>query len=203
METKQIVVIHGGNAFEKYEEYIDFLQTKEVSLERLRSRDWKSTLGDELGENFDVLTPKMPNPSNARYNEWQIWFKRLVPLFDDQVIFVGHSLGGIFLAKYLSENVYPKTILATFLIAAPFNTPVNHPLVDFNLTEPFDKFADQGGKIMLFHSNDDKIVYPDNVFLYKEALHNAEVKLFEGKGHFNSPDFPELVEEIRKISEVS
>lgn len=200
MRTRQVVVIHGGNAFDSYEEYINFLQTKEVTLDRLRSRDWKSTLADELGDDFDVLTPKMPNPSNARYYEWKIWFERLIPLFDDNVIFIGHSLGGIFLAKYFSENVCPKKILATFLVAAPFNTPENHPLVDFNITASLEKFAEQGGRIILFHSKDDKIVYPKNVHFYKAALPNSEVKMFENRGHFNSPEFPELVNELREFS---
>ena len=45
--------------------------------------------------------------TNARYEEWKIWFERMIPFLNDNVILVGHSLGGIFFVKYLSENLLP------------------------------------------------------------------------------------------------
>jgi hypothetical protein len=57
----------------------------------------------------------MPNPMNARYNEWKILFKKIVLLLDDNVILIGHSLGAIFLVKYLSENKFPKKNSGNFI----------------------------------------------------------------------------------------
>ena len=101
---QQVFVIHGGTAFDTYEEYISYLQKKEVSLEKLLGRDWKLNLQDNLGSDYEVFLPKMPNAQNAVYKEWCIWFEKFLPLLDDGVILVGHSLGAVFLAKYLSEH---------------------------------------------------------------------------------------------------
>lgn len=197
---QQVVVIHGGNAYENYDEYIENLRLSEISLERLRSKDWKDNLGKDLGADFDVLTPRMPNSNNARFLEWKIWFEKLIPLLDEDIIFVGHSLGGIFLAKYLSENNYPKNIKATLLVAAPYNTPTNHPLVDFTLITPWDKFVKQGGKIILYHSKDDQVVYFDSSKFYLKELPKATLRIFEDKGHFNTDVFPEVIEDFKTIS---
>lgn len=197
---RQVFVIHGGNAFEKCEEYLERLKTKDISLEKLRSRGWKMQLGEKLGDDFDVLNPQMPNQQNARYLEWKIWFERLVPLMATEVILVGHSLGGLFLAKYLSENKLPHRILGVFLVAAPYNTPTQHPKVDFIITEKLDLFAKQAGKIFLYHSTDDTIVPYSNALEYQKALPSATLRTFDDRVHFNGEDFPELEEDIRVLN---
>lgn len=196
---KQVVVIHGGDAFDKYEDYIKYLEGFELTEERLRKKGWKDNLQKDLGEDFDVLTPRMPNSMNARYKEWKIWFEKIIPLLDKEIILIGHSLGGIFLAKYLSENTYPKKIKAVFLVAAPYNTVSYHPLVDFNIELSLDNFSKQAGKIFFFHSKDDKIVPFDNFKRYKKELPEAETRVFTDRGHFNSESLPELVEDIKSI----
>ena len=73
---KQVVVIHGGDSFDTYEQFIDSLKNWDVSLETFlpRTPDWKANLQSDLGSEYQVLTPSMPNKSNARYEEWKIWF---------------------------------------------------------------------------------------------------------------------------------
>ena len=197
---QQVVIIHGGNAFETYEEYLEDLKTTELTVERLLSKGWKANLAQELGDAFFVLAPKMPNAQNARFLEWKIWVEKLIPLLEEDVIFVGHSLGGIFLVKYLAENAYPKKIKATFLVAAPYNTPTRHSLVDFTIITHLDSFAKQAGEIYLYHSKDDMVVPFENVKRYGKDLPNAHVAVFEERGHFNEESFPELVEEVKKIT---
>jgi hypothetical protein len=197
---QQVIIIHGGDVFATYEEYLQSLNQKEISLERLRTKDWKANLKEELGEDFDVLNLKMPNAQNARFIEWKIWFEKFIPYFNQKIIFVGHSLGGLFLAKYLSENDYPKKIKATLLIAASYNTPKHNPLVDFTLNTPLTKFAKQGGNILLYHSKNDPIVAFDDLGRYSQELPNATLRIFEDRGHFNSETFPEIVEDIKKLA---
>ena len=189
----QVVVIHGGDAFQKYEDYLESLRTNDVSLKKVRLVGWKAKLAKDLGEDFDVLLLRMPNAQNARYNEWKIWFERFIPLFEDEIVLIGHSLGAIFLVKYLSENIYPKKIKSTLLIGAPYNTPNNHPLVDFTITTSLDIFVKQSGKIVFYHSKDDEIVPFENLERYKIAIPNATFNVFENRGHFNDESFPEIV----------
>lgn len=197
---RQVVVIHGGDAFENYSDYLNFLKKREITLEKLRSVGWKGNLAKDLGPKFDVLTPKMPNAQNARYEEWKIWFKKLIPLFSDDIILVGHSLGGIFLTKYLSENKFPLHIDATFLVSAPYNTPTHHPFVDFTITAPLERFIKQAGKVTLYHSTDDKVVPYENAERYMRDLPDAILKAFSDRGHFNSESFPEMVADIKNFT---
>jgi len=200
---QQIVIIHGGTPFDTYEDYLSYLKNKEISLDRLRlHKDWKETLSQELGENFDILMPQMPSKTNARYKEWKIWFERIIPLFNKEVIFIGHSLGGIFLAKYLSENDLPKKIKATILVAAPFddeNEKSGKSLADFKLSSSLEGFAKKGGKIYLLQSKDDPEVPLEQLEKYKQALPDAKTMVFDDKGHFNQESFPEIIELIKKL----
>ena len=197
---QQVFVIHGGTAFDTYEGYISNLKGKEVSLEKLQGRDWKMNLQDNLGEGYEVYLPKMPNAQNAVYQEWCIWFEKFLPLLDDGVILVGHSLGAVFLAKYLSEHDVMKKIKGTFLVAPPFGRDLGLPLPQFAITEPLTKFQEQGGKIVIYHSKDDPVVDFAELAHYQEQLPNIETKIFEDRGHFNMEDFPEMVGEIRRSS---
>lgn len=196
---QQVFAIHGGNAFDTYEEYIADLKQQEVTIERTRSLDWKGNLQKVLGDSYEVILPRMPNSQNARYAEWKIWFEKFVPQLKEDVIFIGHSLGGIFLAKYLSEETYPKQIKATLLVAAPYNAPDDHPYVDFNILTDLSGLEKQGGKVILYHSKDDQMVPFSNFERYQRELPSAVVRVFNDRQHFNSADFPELIVDIQNL----
>jgi uncharacterized protein len=196
---QQILIIHGGNVFDTHEHYLADLKSREVTLDRMRRKGWKDKLQEMLGEDYDVLHPLMPNSQNARYAEWKIWLEKIILLLDEPMILIGHSLGGITLAKYLSENDCPKKIRASFLVAPPYNTETRHPRADFNISLDLQKFSRQGGKIFLYHSRDDEVVPFPNFEAYKSRLPKAETRTFEDRGHFNSDEFPEIVEDIKSL----
>jgi len=192
---KQIIIIHGGDAFDAYENYLDYLKNRQIDFEKYRNhtRDWKATLNDELGRDFEVILPAMPNKQNAKYLEWKIWFEKFISYFEAEVVLIGHSLGGMFLAKYLSENKFSKKIRALFLVAAPYVYGA-----DFILPKDLSKISGQSQKIFIYHSKDDSIVPFDDFTKYQDNLKNAAARVFEDKGHFNQEKFPELVEDIKK-----
>lgn len=195
---KQLIIIHGGNAFATREEYLDYLKNREVSRKYFYPRkNWKNKLSQELGMDWEILIPRMPCQDNAKYAEWKIWFERLLPFAEEEVILLGHSLGGIFLAKYLSENKFPKKIKALFLVAAPHSDMKKE--VDFNLEKPLTGVAEQCDNIHLYQSQDDPEVPFAEVEKYKKALPAAQVHVFADKGHFKQKHFPEIVEEIKNI----
>jgi len=197
---KQIIVIHGGEIFDTYEEYVKFLKNYELDFDKLKVKGWKETLSERLGEEFDVISPKMPNSLNAKYSEWKIWFEKFPPFLEDTVVLVGHSLGGIFLAKYLSENTFPKKILATFLVAAPYDDKDSeYFLNDFVLPKSLEKFRNQGGEIFIYHSEDDPIVPFADVEKYIKDLPEAKTILFKDREHFKQEEFPELIDSIKNL----
>ena len=174
---KQVIVIHGGSVFKTYKDYMASLKSLKVDLERYRKIGWKDSLRKELGNRFDVLLPKMPNAMNSNYSEWEILFKKIACLLNDNVILIGHSLGGVFLAKYLSENKFPKKILASILIAPPYDEKdIKEPVCDFVISNNLDKFKKQGGKIFIYQSEDDPVVPYVDLGKYQKALPNAIIK---------------------------
>ncbi len=192
---QQVIVIHGGKTFKNYRGFISYLKKCPINFERIENprSDWKKALAEKLGINFEVILPVMPNKYNARYSEWKIWFKRLIPHFNKEIILIGHSLGGLFLAKYLSENNFPKKIRATFLIAAPYG------YTSFAKPKNFKKLEKQGGRIFLYHSKNDPVVPFSDLKKYKKDLKTAFARIFKNKGHFKQEKFPELVKDIKKL----
>src|SRR3989344_2355919 len=133
---RQIVVIHGGDIFATQDEYINFLRNYEINIERYKTGvdDWKPWLREILGNEYEVILPVMPNKTNARFEEWKLWFEKLLPFLNDEVILIGHSLGGSFLAKYLSENNFSKKIRGIFLVSACYgDNPPEYYQADFKL----------------------------------------------------------------------
>lgn len=196
---KQIIIIHGGTTFDTYEEYMVYLNSCELTLEKTNRKDWKDFLGLKLPD-FEVIYPKMPNAKNARYLEWKIWFKKLFHLLNDDVTLIGQSLGGIFLAKYLSENEFPKKITSLHLVAAPYDAEtLKESLADFALSGTVEELANHTDKIFLYQSKDDPAVPFADVEKYKRDIPSATLVVFEDRGHFTQEEFPELIENIKKL----
>ena len=198
MMKKQVVVIGGGETFDTYEKYLRFLKRFQIDFDeyRLGKKGWKDTLGEKLGEEYEIIRPEMPCRWNAKYPEWQIWFEKFIPHFNGEVVLVGHSLGGTFLAKYLSENKFPKKIKGVFLVSAPHDDAPDYSLLDFALPK---KLNLQTENTMIYHSVDDPVVPHADLNKYSTAIPNAMVKEFTDRGHFNQEEFPELVEDIKNL----
>jgi uncharacterized protein len=195
---KTVLVINGGATFDTYEEYWKWLESIDMKIERIDDRDWKDFLKDKLVD-FQIICPKMPNNMNAKYSEWKLWFEKMFKFLSDDVVLVGHSLGGIFLAKYLAENNFPNKISQLHLVAAPYDTEVvKDSLADFALSGTVEKVSEKVENIFLYQSKDDTVVPYENALKYKRDLPNAELIIFEDRGHFNQKEFPELVERIKK-----
>ena len=196
---KQVVVIRGGDIFKTYDEYLDFLRNYEIDIERYKSNktDWKPWLREALGEEYEVILPVMPNKTNAQFSEWKLWFEKFFPFLNEEVILAAHSLGGIFLAKYLSENKFPVKIKGVFLVGAVYDKDSDgYSTVSFSLPEKLDL---QTNQLYLYHSKDDPVVPFSSMEQYKKALPNAQTRVFEDRKHLNQEQFPELVEDILKL----
>ena len=197
---QQILFINGGNTFDNKKNYLTWLKNMKMNIEKTKAKlSWRDTLHKKLGSKFEVYKPMMPNSINASYTEWSIWFSKIIEQLNDNLILIGHSLGGIFLAKYLSENDVNKKIKATILISAPFDGAGGESLGNFVLSKSFKKFEKQAGKIYLIQSKDDKVVAFNQVKKYKKELPKAIIKSFTDRGHFSQESFPEIVKLIKKL----
>lgn len=192
---KQIIFIHGGDSFNTYKEYIEELKKYEVDFKRFKNKKWRDGLNHKLGTNFDVILPKMPNSNNAKYLEWTIYFEKLLENSNKEIILIGHSLGGIFITKYLSENIILNKIKALFIISAPFDIESK----EFKLNNNLNKIEKQCNNIFFYHSKDDEIVEFKEFLKYKKLVPSAKFREFKNRGHFNQNTFPEIIKDIKSI----
>jgi predicted alpha/beta hydrolase family esterase len=195
----QIIFIHGGMTFKNKKEYLQYLKTRKISLKR--KIYWSNEhLRKELDKNFEIISPRMPLQDNARYSDWKIHFERYFPLLRNDIILIGSSLGGIFLAKYLSENKFPKKILSTYLICAPFdNTIPTEDLVGgFKLKSDLSLIEKNSKNVYMMFSKDDDVVPVSHAEKYRKKLPKAKIIIYKSKnGHFKISKFPEIVKMIK------
>lgn len=195
----QLLIIQGGMTFKNKKDYLRYLKTREISLgERKRWTD--EYLKKALGKHFEIIKPRMPLQDNAKYNEWKICFERYFPQLRNNIILIGISLGGIFLAKYLSENKFPKKILSAYLICPPFdNTLSEEDLVGgFRLKSDLSKIEKNSPWLYLLFSKDDQVVPVAHAKKYEKKLKNARIIVYHSKnGHFRISKFPEIVKMIK------
>lgn len=197
---KQVVIIHGGNTYQSYKDYISYLRKSEIDFENLSYQGWKDGLKEKLGRGFSVVIPRMPSANNAKYLEWKIWFEKIVPHLEKEVVLVGHSLGATFLAKFLSEEKFSKKVLATILVAAPFDDKdLGGSLADFKLKKDLSMLQKQSRELIFFHSIDDFVVPFGDFLKFKKSLPDATFREFKKRGHFLQKTFPQIVGEIKRL----
>lgn len=189
---KQILIIHGGDSFSSYDAYIRSLRSLEISYDRLRpQKKWKTWLVEQLPE-ADVLLPTFPNGSNAVYDEWVIYFEKVLPFLNDEVYLIGHSLGAMFLAKYLNEAPLNKPVKKLLLVAGGYDDESMEDLGSFKVTSA-NNLPQSAYEIHLFHSKDDPVVPYSELAKFQADLPDAIIHSFENRGHFLDESFPELL----------
>lgn len=199
---RQIFLIHGGMTFKNKKDYLRYLKNRTISLEKKMS--WNGDyLDKELGKKFQIIRPRMPLQDDAHYEDWKIYFERHLPYLRRGVILVGWSLGGIFLAKYLSEHTLPKKAVSVYLICPPFdNTVVGEDLVSgFKLKSNLSLLEKNTKNLYLMFSEDDDCVPVSHAEKYRKKLKNADIIIYKSKnGHFQISKFPEIVRMIKADS---
>lgn len=201
MREVDVIVIHGGETFDTYDAYMQTISTwKFETLDDLESTSWKKALRKQLPPGFRVFLPEMPNKYNAKYREWEMWFDKISPLLTKETILVGHSLGGIFLIKYLATHEMSANVIKTILVSAPFDSTDIGTLADFVLDNiNKERVLQNTGELHVFHSDDDMVVPYTHSQKYAELFIGTQVHILTNRGHFNREEFPELVDEIQNI----
>lgn len=196
----QVLFIHGGMTFKNNKDYLNYLKHRTIRLNH--EENWEDFfLGEKLGKNFHLIKPRMPCKENARYEEWKIHFQRYMPLLKNNVVLVGYSLGGVFLAKYLSENKFPKKIVSVYLVASPFDDTIyNEDLAGgFKLKKDLSLIEKNSKKVYIMFSKDDPVVPVSHAEKFKNKIPHAKVVIYNDKnGHFRVTRFPEIVKMIKK-----
>jgi len=121
--------------------------------------------------------PNFPNPQNAKYNEWKLFFDTWMSQISlsSEIILIGNSLGGCFLLKYFSENLKPLPISNIHLLASCIEVG------DFTSPIDYDFLQKLGDAVHIWHSEDD-IVVPFSVGKeLSSILRKAKTHFFESE----------------------
>lgn len=148
--------------------------------------------------NVFAVTIEPPMPWQPRYDAWKKEFER----FDitTETVLVGHSCGGGFLVRWLSENKDVK--VDNVILIAPWLNPEDNPVSD---TADFFHFvidpnvAARTKNMTVLVSNDDEPSILKSVEIIKQQIQGLKVREFKGYGHFtfndmNTKEFPELLQ---------
>lgn len=196
---QQVILIHWGDCYRSNDDFAKAIEKWDYNPFE-EKKIWRYALGEKFPSGFQYIAPQMPNKDMASYNIREIWFEKLFPYLEGNPIVIGHSLGGLFLSKYLAENTFPMSISQLYLLATPspdLFIQAWEYLADFpyevSLLPHLEKQVEQ---IFIYHSKDD-LVLP---FIHGERLAqylpSAKFMVFEDRGHFNQAEFPEIVENI-------
>jgi predicted alpha/beta hydrolase family esterase len=194
---KQVLIIHGGNSFSKYEDYLTYLKNKQLNYDKLiHPIRWKERLSDELPD-FDIILPSMPNSQNAIYAEWEIYFEKLLAMLENDVQIVGHSLGAMFLAQYLQDNPLTTPVNKLILVAGGYDDEQHEDMGSFKVSSATN-LQKSAKEIHLFHSEDDPVVPFNELAKFQADLPNAISHVFKDRGHFISETFPEMLRLLKQ-----
>lgn len=195
-----VLIVHGGMTFKNQRDYLNYLKNKNLTLENRVS--WTGEyLERKLGKQFQVVLPRMPLQDNAKYSDWKIVFERYLSLLPGNFILIGNSLGGAFLAKYLSENKLLHKALSVYLVCPPFDNslPSEDLVGGFKLKNNLSLLEKNCKNLYLMFAKDDEVIPLSHAEKFESKLQNAKIIVYKSKnGHFQITKFPEIIKKIKK-----
>ncbi len=180
------IILHGRRSFDKYHN---------PTVDSTSNSHWLPWLQQQLLiRGILTQTPEMPRPYEPRYEVWRQEFTHL-PV-DERTLLVGHSCGGGFLLRWLSEGNYR---VGRVVLVAPW-LDVEGEAGDFfrfALDRQIDRKAVHG--IDVLYSTDDYPHLQSSTAKIRCELPQLRYHRFVDHGHFTfsamqTRAFPELVE---------
>ena len=141
-------------------------------------------------------TPEMPEAYQPDYEKWAHEFERYA--VDENTLLVGHSCGGGFLVRWLSEHA---TRAGKLVLVAPWLDPNRTKTVSFFDFSIDSALASRTNGVHLLVSPNDAADIHTSVAALTAALPEVHVHQLSTMGHFTTEDmgrtdFPELLELI-------
>lgn len=155
-----------------------------------------------LGTAYELLYPKMLHESEPDYRNWKTEIGEKLSHLKNGVILVGHSLGGSFLLKYLSDEKVEESIAGIFLIATPYWGGDGWRYEGYEsvtLPKDFASKLPSDTPIFFYHSRDDEIVPFAHLTLYAKKLPEATIHALDGRGHQLKNDLSEVAVDIKSL----
>lgn len=160
-------------------------------------KHWFPWIKKKLEENgFSVIMPEMPDAKDPDYSKWKESFERYQ--INQNTTLVGHSCGGGFLVRWLSEN---KVKVGKVALVAPWLDPEGEIDKEFFNFEIDPELIGRTSGLKVIYSSDDFPDIIESINILKSKLRGAEFQEFSNKGHFvfedmETEEFPELLSNL-------
>jgi predicted alpha/beta hydrolase family esterase len=182
--TRQVLFVQGGGAPGTHDEWDNKLVE---SLER------------ELGPDYKVFYPRMPNEADPKYARWKAALEKEFAKLDDGAILTGHSIGGTILINVLADDPPSIALGGVFLIAAPFVGDGGWPSNDIEPRKKIGAELPEGIPIYLYHGSEDDTAPFAHVDLYAKAIPQAIVRRLKGRNHQLNDELSEVARDIKLL----
>ena len=165
--------------------------------------DWDLALVEslrrELGPDYEVRYPLMPNEDDPSVANWQPAIERELAALGKGAIVVGHSVGGTILIELLASSQRNVKLGAIVLIAAPFVGEGGWASEDNAPRPDLAERLPRAVPVFLYHGEDDAIVPVAHVELYANAIPRARVRRLPGRDHQLNNDLSAVASDIRGL----
>ena len=166
--------------------------------------DWDSRLVEslrrELGPDYEIHYPAMPNEDEPSYSAWQPVIEQTLATLPVGTILVGHSVGATILLKVLAEHPEPLAPAAIILLAAPFVGKGGWSSDELQLSPDTAARLPADVPVHFFHGLEDEIAPPFHVELYARAVPRAHIHRLAGRDHQLNDDLSEVAATISSLA---
>ncbi len=160
---------------------------------------WLKVELEKLGQN--VFVPQFPTPQGQELEQWLSAFEQYKDLVNPDTIFVGHSLGGLFMLSLLEKFQVKASFFAASFPGLPGNE-FDDGMRSFAKEFDWPRICQNSPQNFVFQGSDDPYVSLETANKLAESL-NTEPRVIQNGGHFNGSagytQFPILLEEIKKV----
>jgi pimeloyl-ACP methyl ester carboxylesterase len=166
--------------------------------------EWDDKLVDslrtELGTDYEVRYPQMPNEGDPSYAAWTAAIGKELSGLADGAIVVGHSIGGAILINTLAEHPPKQQLAAIILISAPFVGDGGWQS-DWKLQRRLAEKLPKGVPVQLYYGLADTTVPGSHAELYAQAIPRAHLERLPDRDHQLNNDLREVAAMIRSLAE--
>lgn len=188
---KNAIILH-GKPDPGQEEYYN------LSFPSASNSHWLPWLQKQLLiHDIAAQTPEIPNAWKPDYKIWRKEFERYD--ISPETMLVGHSCGGGFLVRWLSENFDVR--VDKVVLVAPWLDPDRRDTTDFFDFKIDPLLRSRTTDTIIFDSDNDMDDVHESVRQIRNAIKNTGYREFHNYGHFcfgdlKTVEFPELRDEL-------
>jgi len=158
-----------------------------------------ASLERELGSNYEIRYPRMPNEDDPHYTTWKAALNRELAALGDDPILVGHSIGGTMLVNAISEQSTKRSFAALFLIAAPFVGDGGWPSDEMKSPQDLGARLPKDVPVHIYHGLKDEEAPPSHADLYARAIPQAHIHRLPGYDHQFNNDLKDVAAAIKAL----